>query len=141
MCAASAANLRAVCRQSVVPPGGKNRAIGADSEPTRRDLFYFAQRQRREMQPWAGVATLSCTRIQFHRYRIMYALEARSRPPVLGSAAAVLGMRSQLTMLQGDASLRENTQRGMETRGEKPVYFNGRDVILTVLGEPMRPAI
>ena len=64
----------------------------------------------------------------------MYALEARSGPAVLGSAAVAQGRRSQLNMLQSDAGLRENTQRGMEKRGEKPVYFNGRDVILNGAG-------
>ena len=71
----------------------------------------------------------------------MYALEARSGPPVLGTAAAALGLRSQLNILQGDAGLREKTKRGMETRGAKAVSFNGREVILIVLGEPVRTAI
>jgi hypothetical protein len=67
----------------------------------------------------------------------MHALEARSGPPVLRRAAAVLGLLSQLRMLQGDARSRRNTKRGME----KPAYFHGRDVILIVLGEPVRAAI
>jgi hypothetical protein len=49
----------------------------------------------------------------------------------------VLGLLSQLRMLQGDARSRRNTKRGME----KPAYFHGRDVILIVLGEPVRAAI
>jgi hypothetical protein len=67
----------------------------------------------------------------------MHALEARSEPPVLRRAAAVLGILSQLRMLQGDARSRRNTKRGME----KPVYFHGPDVILIGLGEPVRAAI
>jgi hypothetical protein len=67
----------------------------------------------------------------------MHPLEARTGPPILKRAAALLGILSQLRMLQGDARFRRNTKRGIE----KPVYFHGRDVILIGLGEPVRAAI
>jgi hypothetical protein len=50
-------------------------------------------------------------------------------------------MRSQLNVLQGDARLKENTKREMDTREEKAVYCNGRDMISIVLGEPGKAAI
>jgi hypothetical protein len=71
----------------------------------------------------------------------MHALEARSGPPALRTAAAAAGMRSQLNVLQGDARLKENTKREMDTREEKAVYCNGRDMISIVLGEPGKAAI
>jgi hypothetical protein len=133
----SARCLSAVSRAARVEKIGQSEPILNQRDGT---SFVLPSGSGEKCNP-GGVATLSCTQVQFHRYRIMYALEARSGPPLMGSAAVALGKRSQLNMLQRDAGLSENTQRGMEIRGEKPVYFTGRDVILIVLGEPMRPAI